>query len=348
MTHLNLKPERYRYKAMIGVGGVGSGIFFELEGNHTLGREESRGGRFLDRRDYCKLHIVSHYVKKLLGHDFVVMPVGRVGDDQAGAALLEEMHEVGLDLRHMERAPGEPTLFDVCFVYPDGSGGNLTGNQSACAGVDPSFVTRAEPEMASFANKGIAIAMPEVPLPGRRKLLQMATTFGFLRVASFTSSEMRQVAHSDDYLPIIDLLAINVDEAAAAVGISPDDKEPQAIVESAVHALTSFHPSLLISITAGRKGSWSWDGASLAHVPAFPAKVVSTAGAGDALLAGILVGLVAGLPLGEAQQLGALTASLSITSPHTINPEIDGSKLKEYAASIQAPLPEAVRGLLSV
>ena len=45
---------------MIGVGGIGSGVFFALDGNHTLGREESRGGRFLDRRDYCKLHIVSH------------------------------------------------------------------------------------------------------------------------------------------------------------------------------------------------------------------------------------------------------------------------------------------------
>ena len=42
-------------------------MFFALDGNHTLGREESRSGHFLDRRDYCKLHIVSHYVCRLLG-----------------------------------------------------------------------------------------------------------------------------------------------------------------------------------------------------------------------------------------------------------------------------------------
>ena len=51
-----------RYRALIGVGGIGSGTFFALQGNETLGREESRLGRFLDRRDYCKLHIIAHYV----------------------------------------------------------------------------------------------------------------------------------------------------------------------------------------------------------------------------------------------------------------------------------------------
>jgi hypothetical protein len=54
--------EKKNFRCLIGTGGVGSGSFFELEGNHTLGREESRAGRFLDRQDYCKLHIITHYV----------------------------------------------------------------------------------------------------------------------------------------------------------------------------------------------------------------------------------------------------------------------------------------------
>ncbi len=62
---------------MIGTGGIGSGRFFALDGNHTLGREESRSGRFLDRRDYCKLHIVSHYVRPLLGPSFTAIAIGQ-------------------------------------------------------------------------------------------------------------------------------------------------------------------------------------------------------------------------------------------------------------------------------
>ena len=52
------------------MGGIGSGMFFRLNGDATLGREESRSGYFLDRNDYCKLHIITHYVKALLGPDF--------------------------------------------------------------------------------------------------------------------------------------------------------------------------------------------------------------------------------------------------------------------------------------
>lgn len=345
MSHLHLTSSPYRYAAMIGVGGVGSGIFFALDGNHTLGREESRGGRFLDRRDYCKLHIVSHYVKRLLGPDFDVIPVGRVGDDQVGASLLAEMRQVGLDMGYMERAEGERTLFAVCFIYPDGSGGNLTGNYSACASVDASFVSRVEPELARFAGKGVALAMPEVPLQARNRLLELGTTHGFLRVASFTSAEMRQVIQ-DDGMRRVDLLGINIDEAAAAIGISPEDREPEAIVENAVQTLRSSNDSLQVSITAGRRGSWSWDGSSLVHVPAFPAKVASTAGAGDAHLAGIIAGLTVGLPLVEAHRFGALTAALSVTSPHTINPELDRDSLQEFAAAIHAPVSNAVRNLL--
>ena len=72
---LNIDIEKSPFKAMIGVGGIGSGRFFKLNGNHTLGREESRSGQFLDTQDYCKLHIISHYVKVLLGKDFAVFPL---------------------------------------------------------------------------------------------------------------------------------------------------------------------------------------------------------------------------------------------------------------------------------
>src|SRR5512139_4115739 len=128
---LRIDRARFRYRAMIGVGGIGSGAFFALTGNATLGREESRGGRFLDRRDYCTLHIITHYVKTLLGPLFETLPIGRVGDDAAGQELLREMGRAGLDLRYVEITPGSRTLSSFCLVYPDGSGGNLTTTDSA-------------------------------------------------------------------------------------------------------------------------------------------------------------------------------------------------------------------------
>lgn len=338
-----------RYQALIGVGGIGSGMFFALSGDHTLGREESRGGHFLDRRDYCKLHIISHYVKTLLGPDFAVIPLGQVGDDAAGHKLLDEMRQAGLEMRYVKCSPGDQTLFSFCFIYPDGSGGNLTTDDSACARVDAAFVAQAEPEFARFAGRGVALAAPEVPLAARDRLLQLGTQYRFLRVASCVAQEMGAVLEMG-MLDRVDLLAANVSEAAAAAGLpselTPGSVSTAEIVKAAVARLREINPKLLISITAGNQGSWSWDGQTLTHVPAFPAEVASSAGAGDAHLAGIIAGIVAGLALSQAQELGTLTAALSVTSPHTINKEIDRRSLHTFAARIQAPVCEAVRDLL--
>ncbi|MHB9134268.1 MAG: carbohydrate kinase family protein [Armatimonadota bacterium] len=344
MTSLSLSPGQMRYQAMIGVGGIGSGMFFALSGNHTLGREESRGGHFLDRRDYCKLHIISHYVQTLLGPAFTTIPVGRVGADDAGARLLEEMAEVGLDLRYTHALPGEQTLFSFCFIYPDGSGGNLTTDDSACARVDAAAVQEAEAEFTRFAGRGVALAAPEAPLDARIALLELATRYHFFRVASFTSEEIAG-AVVDGLLAKVDLLAINIDEAGLAAGINADGRPPAEVVAAAVDVLAKMNPALQISITAGKDGSWAWDGSALTHQPVFPVTVESTAGAGDAHLSGVIAGLAAGLPLAQAHQLGALTGSVSVTSLHTINKEIDRELLGRYVRESGITLDEAVREL---
>jgi ribokinase len=339
-----------RYQAMIGVGGIGSGTFFALRGNHTLGREESRGGRFIDRRDYCKLHIISHYVKTLLGPDFKTIPIGQVGDDEVGRGLWNEMQYAGLEMEYVKYSPGDQTLFSFCFIYPDGSGGNLTTDDSACAKVDAAFVARALPEFARFEGRGIALAAPEAPLEAREKLLQLGTEYRFLRAASFIAEEISSATEMGMFRHI-DLLSINADEAAAVAGLSPQVEPGPVpaleIVEAAIQVLRSINSAILVSITAGKAGSWSWDGETLAHVPAFPAEVVSTAGAGDAHMAGIVAGLVTGLSISQAQELGTLTAALSVTSPHTIHKEVDRKSLRAFAAQIQSPLSEVVESLLT-
>jgi ribokinase len=345
---LQVNLSHCRHQTLVGVGGIGSGSFFALRGDHTLGREESRGGRFLDRRDYCKLHIISHYVKSLLGPDFATIPIGQVGDDDVGRRLLDEMAEAGLDLRHVKVSPGDQTLFSFCFVYPDGSGGNLTTDDSACSRVDAAFVAQAEPEFVRFAGRGVALAAPEVPLAARQKLLDLGTQHHFFRAASFLAEEISRAVEMG-MLGQVDLLALNLDEAAAAAGLSLAGHRTisaSEVVQAAIETLGRMNPALLVSVTAGKQGSWSWDGGALVHLPALQAEVVSTAGAGDAHLGGIIAGLVAGLRLAQAQELGTLVAAHSVTSPHTIDKRINRASLRAFADQSQAPLCDTVRELL--
>jgi len=331
---------------MIGAGGIGAGMFFSLRGNHTLGREDSRLGRILDRRDYCKLHIISHYVQALLGPAFTTLPIGKVGEDEWGKRLYEEMAEVGMNLRHTALVPGEQTLFSFCFVYPDGDGGNITTDDSACAKVDPAYIQQAEPDFARFAGQGVALAAPEVPLPAREALLRLATRHSLFRVASFNSEEMPTVLEAG-YLTMVDLLAINIDEAKMAASITLEDTSAESVVEAAVERLRGIQPNMMISITAGKQGSWGWDGSSLSYVPPCKADLVSSAGAGDAHLGGTIAGLAAGLPMAEAQQLGGLVGGLSVTSPHTINKDINRETLLAFVETAGVELADSVKALLS-
>ncbi len=332
-----------KYRAMIGVGGIGSGRFFAVRGDATLTREESRGGRFLDRRDYCKLHIISHYVATLLGPGFASIPVGKVGDDDVGMRLLDEMKAAGLKLHHVHVSPGDQTLFSFCVVYPDGSGGNLTTDDSASSRVDAAHVRSSREDFVRYRGKGIALAVPEAPLEARSTLLKLGSDHGFLRVASFTSTEIDGVMDSG-LVRDLDVLALNRDEAAAVCG--PETESSAKIAEQAARRLAGLNPELRISITAGREGSWVWDGHSMHHSPAIPVSVQNTAGAGDAHLSGIIAGLAAGLELEEAHQLGALLAALSVTSPHTICPGTDRAALRRLALQSGMVFPRRVMSFL--
>ncbi len=345
MNHLHIAKTELIYTAMVGVGGIGAGSFFLLNGNHTLGREESRSGCFIDRRDYCKLHIVSHYVKAMLGNMFSVVPVGRVGDDETGRFLYHEMQDQGLVMDYVEKASGEKSLFSFCFIYPDGSGGNLTTDDSACARVDAKYVSRAKPLFYEFPEKGVALAVPEVGLEARRMLLELGSDHAFFRVASFSSAEITD-ERAKSLFSMIDLLALNIDEAARAAGIENRDARTEDVVSDSLKILSRMNPSMMITITAGAKGSWVWDGERVDYKPAVKVEALSTAGAGDAFLSGVIAGVCAGLPLFAAHELGALSGAFSVTSPHTIHKGLNRESLSKFSRTASYRISDGLKRLL--
>jgi ribokinase len=342
-TALNIDKKSCRYQAMIGTGGIGAGSLFLLTGNQTLGREESRGGKYLDARDYCKLHIIAHYVKIFCGDQFPVFPIGKIGDDDVGRRIFEEMAGTGLDVSYVAKSAGDKTLFGFCFLYPDGTGGNLTTEESACTKVDAAFIESASPLFSKHAGKFVALSAPEVPLEARRKLLTLSRKFKGFSVASFTSGEMKE-AEKTGMLSLVDLLAINIHEAAALTDLEKSDATQ--IIHAVIEKMKKINPAALLSITAGQDGSWSWDGKQLTHVPIFPVEVRSSAGAGDAHIAGMISGLVGGLSLSQSQVLGTLAGAFSVTSRHTIHPEMSRENLKDLALRSRMKIEPSLLSIL--
>lgn len=321
---------------LIGAGGIGSGVVYAVDSNADLGRNESRLAHRLDQRDYCKLHIIFHYLATV-GREAAraVIPIGAVGDDEPGRELLRMMGQAGMILDHVQVVPDCPTLFSVCWQFPDASGGNLTESQSASSRVTPADVEAIEPLLQAHGSECLALAVPEAPMATRRRLLELGRQHGAFTAASFVSEEIRST-DLRDWLPLIDLLAVNIDEAAGLAGIAPD-RPPEEIARACRDLVAAKQPQLHLSITNGGHGAYACAAGKQEALPALNVKAENTGGAGDASFAGLILGLLEGLPFADehgpsAAKIGRQLAAMSVTSPDTIHTGIDRESLAAFAS----------------
>lgn len=241
-----LKPisGELKYSRVIGTGGIGTGMFFQLEGNDTLGREESRMASLLPYRDYCKLHIMMHYISVLLGSKCSCKPIGSVGDDEAGRNLINEMQSVGIDTEAVKISKTFPTLFSVCYQYPNREGGNITTAESASSMVSAADVDAFFRNMRADSGKEIMLAVPEVPVQSRIRLLQYGRERKSLNVSAVSSSEIDEFDAAGGII-LSDFLFINSDEAQKIAGTDKD------FIPAAIEKVAAKNPAITLFITDG-------------------------------------------------------------------------------------------------
>lgn len=331
-----------KYDRIIGTGGIGSGIFFSLHDNHTLGREESRLASLLPYKDYCKLHIILHYISVLLGAknggEFESFPIGSIGNDATGRQLLDEMVKAGMNTNAVDISSAKPTLFSICYQYPDHSGGNITTAESASSEITPEdIISFFDTNNDDGANE-IILSAPEVPVDARLKLLEVGRNRGSLNVASLLSGEVDDFLQNN-VLSSIDMLFINLDEAKKISGLEKNS-EPETIIFTAIRNITVINPSITVFVTCGSAGVYCYAQKQLQFFPSIRMQVVSTAGAGDAFMSGTLSGICCGLPLlktaeesevlSTATELGILVAALSVCSGDSINHEVTAEFISNF------------------
>lgn len=342
MSILRAITGELKYDRIVGTGGIGSGIFFALHDNHTLGREESRLADLLPYKDYCKLHIILHYISILLGaqngSEFETIPIGSVGNDSTGRQLLDAMQNAGMDTGSVKISPAKPTLFSICYQYPDHSGGNITTAASASSDVSVDDISVFFDNHDKDGTREIVLAAPEVPVETRLKLLEIGRDRGSLNVASLLSGEVQHFI-TGNVFSYIDLLFINLDEAKKIAGVE-EDSEPEVAIFTAIRIISEINVSITVFVTCGAAGVYCYSQKQLQFFPSMSVPVISTAGAGDAFLSATLAGICCGLPLlknadesdvmSTATELGILVAALSICTGDSINHEITADLLLNF------------------
>lgn len=346
------------FNKVVGTGGIGTGMFFNLAGNHTLGRDESRLGFLTDFKDYCKQHIILHYVSVLTKNKCTIKAIGMVGKDQQGEQLLKEMESAGINTAFVGKTENARTMLSICFQYPDKSGGNITTSNSACGLVDSAYIKQCVKQL-EIDEHTIVLAVPEVELSARLELMRQGKEKGAFAAASVLSGEVSEFKNCDG-IKLCDLLAVNQDEARSIAGSDEKETDAGTTADKCAEYVRSQNRQCRLIVTCGAKGCFTYNNGCREFVPSIDVDVVSTAGAGDALLGGTLAGLINGLPfqkgicdatfgdspLKSAAEFGTIVSALAVMSPNSIADNVSRNNINIFVNNKKFILTEEFANVL--
>ncbi|MEV4172996.1 carbohydrate kinase family protein [Nonomuraea sp. NPDC049709] len=231
--------------------------------------------------------------------------VGRVGDDPAGAFVLDALRGGGVDVSACAVDPAVPTAMTVVLVDGDDRA-ILTApgclDRLSATDVPPGLIERAaHVHVSSYFLQPLLAA-------------GLAGLFGLARAAGASTSldtnddPAGRWAGLDEVLPLTDVLLPNESEALA-IAAAVSGVTERLDLERAVRELAAR--GTLPVVKRGERGALAFADGALVEAPARPATVVDAVGAGDSFNAGLLAALLRGLPLSRSMGVAVACGTLS-------------------------------------
>jgi pseudouridine kinase len=246
-----------------------------------------------------------------LGGDCTLVSV--IGDDENGRAILGDLRDLGIDTRFVEVLPTCRTAEYVAVLQPSGDLFTGLADMAIFDAFTPSLLDRVWPEFSAGQWVFADCNLPDETL---RALISARRQRSFtLTIDAVSTSKAKRLPHD---LHGVDLLFLNVHEASALLGLPAD--APTAPDQMATEIIS--RGAARVILTLGMNGLIVADRTGTAPVEPFKAQIVDATGAGDALIAAAIVGLMNGMPLREAVRHGTVAASLTIGSPASVRPDL--------------------------
>ncbi len=230
-----------------------------------------------------------------------------VGDDIWGREVRSRLDAEGIDTTGLVVHPTLATSTTAALIDPAGER-SFAHHVGVCAAIDLAFV---KSQLPRFARGRWAVLGYVGLLPGLEPAIAEAVAAlksAGCRVALETAGSGGTLDDVKASLPLVDCYVPSLDEAVHQTGLA----NPRAIIDCyRVHGARG-----LVGVKLGSRGAMiSPQPGSYLDIPCIPAPapVADTTGAGDAFLAGLVTGLVRGLPPRDAALLGAATAAWCVT-----------------------------------
>jgi len=233
-----------------------------------------------------------------------VAVAGKVGADPFGDFLLGLLDERGLDRRAVVRDPSVPTSATVAlvdsngertFLHVPGANGALRADE-----LDPELL---------FAGRALHIAgslvMPALDGQPTAGLLAEARRRGLLTSLDTVFDASGLWERVEPCLPHLDLLAPSLAEAKEISG----KEEPEQVT-----AWLRARGVREVALKLGPEGCYVAGEGFEGFLEPVPVRAVDSTGAGDAFVAGLLYGKLAGWPFERAARLANAAGALATTA----------------------------------
>ncbi len=227
--------------------------------------------------------------------------LGRVGDDEFGAPLVQALGEKGIDTSLVKQVSGESTGAAFITVTPDGENA-ITVAPGANRSLTPEDADAAS---EAIGDSRVLVAQMEIPVETVVRAVEIAVQRGIRALVNLapTFDVPRQL------LEKLDPLVVNEHEAAFLLGGEVEGVDGAL---SAASKLLSLGPQSAV-VTIGEAGAVFANGESTRHLPAPKVDVVDTTGAGDAFVGALAARLARDASLEEAVAYAVRAGAAAVT-----------------------------------
>jgi len=258
--------------------------------------------------------------------------VAAVGADSAGQELLALTAEAGVYVDQVARSP-HPTGSYLAALDADGE---LVIGLSDFAATDAMEVVSLSRAQELISRADVVVVDGNIPVAVAEWVLALVANAD-ARVVVEPVSVAKAARIAPLLVPERPVFAVtpNVDELGSLVGHDVADTDADIAAAAA-----ELHERGVqqVWVSRGMAGSVLISASGSVAIPAVPAEVADVTGAGDAMTAGFVSGLLAGEDPAEAARHGHLAAALTVASSHTVRPDLGVAFSAAFATTQGATL----------
>ena len=245
--------------------------------------------------------------------------IGIVGDDEAGTAVVRETSNQGVDASLVDTKNGSTTGSYSAVMQPDGELLIGIADMEICNAIDRQFI---DDNWGRIAVATLVFADTNIPAESVNYLVEHGRDNEICLFMDAVS--VAKAGRLPAELRGVDTLFCNLDEARAILGAGQDRDD----AEASVKALARRGAATTV-VTAGSGGLWCASAYDCEYLHAVSTRVVDVNGAGDAVIAGILLGRLAGQDSVTSCKMGLKAASMTIGSVGRHCPDLSADAIMD-------------------